>query len=60
MDEGIFRKPKPNSGINCEIPYDLTDGSSGTASVVFEQAEEGSSRIKAPLNLRGWTFQERK
>lgn len=59
VHEGIFGHSRPGQETKCQVPYDLPDGSVGTAFVDFEEAEKGGSRIAAPLNTRGWTFQER-
>jgi hypothetical protein len=59
VQEGIFQKPLANPQPGIKIPYDLADGTLGTAFVEFEENKMGVSRIKEPLNTRGWTFQER-
>lgn len=59
VDEGIFQKLVTNQHPVCSIPYDLPDGSVGSASVIFEENAHGRDRILEPLNTRGWTYQER-
>jgi hypothetical protein len=59
VNEGIYRCPVPPSTLQCKIPYDFDVGPPGTVNVIFEDNQEGESRINEPLNTRGWTFQER-
>jgi hypothetical protein len=59
VEEGIFQRLCPDSSPTCQIPYDLADGTIGTAIVRSKKLQYGKSREGEPWNTRAWTLQER-